>query len=161
MPDPLPENDLATQRRSTFLVAVVGALVLVVVALVILRSQGPEARRTSDAERSAQALGDSSTAVDQAVLDFRDEHGVWPAKAWTEGRTLVLSGTSDAGDKRVPGVAKGVMLAWYRSDSHRFAYCLSGGLRYPTAVQTATRTDKAGFEGACPAASLTPDLTPP
>jgi hypothetical protein len=157
--DPLVEHDHASQRRSTFLVAAVGVIVLVVVALTILRSAGPEDQPKVDQPVSPSArLSHSSTLVDQALATFQDQHDFWPERAYTKGRDLVVEHGKDS-TRYNPGVDQGVQMGWYRGDDDRFAYCLTRDLHAMTVITTGTQTTKHETAGACPAASLTPDLS--
>lgn len=159
MSDPLVEPDRAAQRRSTFLVAAIGVIVLVVVGLVILRSQGPEdLPRVDQPVSPSQRLAHSSTLVDQAISSFQDQHKAWPEQVWTDGRDLVVEQGATS-TRYTPGVDQGVQMGWYRGSTDRFAYCLTRGLRAMTVVTTSTRTTKRETSGACPAATLTPNLT--
>ena len=160
MSDPLVETDRASQRRSTFLVTAIGVIVLVVVALVVVRSAGPENQPKVDQPVSPGArLSHSSTLVDQALGTFEDLHKAWPTRAYTKGRDLVVE-RGRSSTRYTPGVDPGVAMGWYRGTDDRFAYCLTHGLHAMTVVTTGTDTTKRETAGACPAASLTPDLSP-
>lgn len=153
-------NPPEQQRRSTFLVAAIGVIVLVVVALVILKSQGPEDQQADELPVSpSMRLSHSSDLLDAHLSDFDGDHDHWPTSAALSGRTLTLA---DATHQRrfSPGLDAGVTLTWYRGDGDRFAYCLTRGPRYLLNQTSATRIDKAERKGACPAASLTPTLDP-
>jgi hypothetical protein len=157
--DPLVETDRASQRRSTFLVTAVGVIVLVVVALTILRSAGPEDQPKVDQPVSpSERLSHSSTLVDQALGTFQDQHHGWPTRVYTDSRDLVVEG-GKASTRYAPGVDQGVAVGWYRSDQDRFAYCLTRGLHAMTVVSSGSQTTKRETAGACPAASVDPDLT--
>ena len=159
MSDPLEEHDRASQRRSTFLVTAVGVIVLVVVALTILNSAGPEAQPKVDQPVSPSArLSHSSALVDQALGTFQDQHQAVPARVYTEGRDLVVE-LGKASTRYSPGVDKGVQMGWYRGSGDRFAYCLTRDLHAMTVINTARQTTKRETAGSCPAASLTPDLS--
>ncbi len=156
MSDPLAEHDRAVQRRSTFLVAAIGIIVMVVVAIVILRSQGAEEPAVAEAPESPSAvLSHSSTLLDQALHSFRTDQGDWPDRAWVDDRLLRLTG-GEAAHTLDPGLDVGVQLTWYRSDADRFAYCLTKDLRALTVVTTSEETTKSEIAGACPAPSLSP-----
>ena len=71
---------------------------------------------------------------------------------------MVQSGKSST--RYTPGVDRGVTMGWYRGNDDRFAYCLTRGLHAMTVVTTANDTTKRETAGACPAASLSPDLSP-
>jgi hypothetical protein len=153
VPDPSP----AASRRATLLVAVVATVVLVFVAVVILRSAGPENSSESRTPASpSKVLAHSSRVVDEAVAAYRDHHDeAWPASVWTEDRQLRMTG-SGASEVYDPGVDRDVRLTWYRSKSDRFAYCLTGGLHHLVVITTSTQVMKREATGACPAPSLDP-----
>ena len=158
MSDPLVEYDRGSQRRSTFLVAAIAAIVMVVVALVIVRSQGPEDQPEVNQPISpSERLAHSSRLVDTALLNFQEQHRAWPERVWTEGRDLMLTSPA-ASSKLTPGVDEGVAVGWYRGTHDRFAYCLTRDLHALVVMTTATETQKRETAGACPAASLTPAL---
>jgi hypothetical protein len=104
-------------------------------------------------------LSHSSALVDQALDTFQDQHDAWPARAYTEGRDLVVQ-REKASTRYTPGVDEGVTMGWYRGDDDRLAYCLTRGLHAMTVITAGSETTKHETAGACPAASLTPDLTP-
>src|SRR4051794_13601532 len=132
---------------------------MVVVVLTILRSQGAEAppADTRPPDSPSAVLSHSSTLLDQALGSFRAKQGGWPQRAFTEDRALrLLSGSST--QTVDPGLDRGVHLTWYRSDSDRFAYCLSHDLRALTVVTAGEETTKREVNGACPAPDVNPDL---
>ena len=155
MPEPTP----AASRRASLRVGVVAAAVLVVVAVVILRSAGPDDTVESRTPASpSHVLAHSSRVVDEAVAAYRDHHDeTWPASVWTEERRLRMTG-SGASEVYDPGVDQEVRLTWYRSKGTRFAYCLTGGLRHLVVTSTSAQVLKREATGACPAPSLDPEL---
>jgi hypothetical protein len=156
--DPLVEHDRASQRRSTFLVAAIAVIVLAVVVLFIVRSEGPEDQPKVDQPISpSERLAHSSRVVDQALSGFQATHDSWPSRAWTDGRTLRLTGNGSS-SSYAPALDEGVRMGWYRGDRDRFAYCLTRDLRALTVVTTGSETTKQERAGACPAASATPQV---
>jgi hypothetical protein len=157
----VPEQSPAASRRATLLARVVAILALVLVAVVVLRSEGPDNSSESHPPASpSRVLTHSSGLVDESVAAFRDHHDkTWPASVWTEDRNLKMTGPG-ASEVYAPGVDKGVRVTWYRSAGDRFAYCLTGGLRHLVVITTSTEVSKREATGACPAPSVTPDLDP-